>query len=246
MVMRHEPRRALLLCALLSSALATLPASAAEIRGIVSANAKQRVAWANVSVVGSRLGAITDEKGRFRISGVPAGVRILHIESLEFPAFDDTVMVAEGKTRELKIAMNLWSPKPPPPNQRFEARVGADCGSPPARDRAGIRRESATNLAGESSVEIDTRAPWEFVVRYQLNKPGTPIVIEVVDSSGKAVRQLAKGLGKRSAELSWDGRTDAGYDLPPGNYRFRFVTTAGTVELGGCLRAIFYPVRVKS
>jgi flagellar basal-body rod modification protein FlgD len=46
--------------------------------------------------------------------------------------------------------------------------------------------------------------------------------VEVLDVAGRHVRTLAAGrLGSGAREISFDGRDDAGRDLPPGVYRVR-------------------------
>lgn len=71
------------------------------------------VAYANVSLTGTRLGALTDEQGGFVLTGIPAGRLTLRIQMLGGPPLIEDLDLAPGDTlrRTYRIA--------PPARDRF-------------------------------------------------------------------------------------------------------------------------------
>ncbi|HEY9225170.1 MAG TPA: SusC/RagA family TonB-linked outer membrane protein [Gemmatimonadaceae bacterium] len=80
---------------------------AGRITGIVTDSATTRpLSGANVSVAGTRLGAATDEEGRYTINGVPAGTLTLDVRRLGFKAVTRPgVAVTAGGTATVNIAL---------------------------------------------------------------------------------------------------------------------------------------------
>lgn len=71
----------------------------------------------------------------------------------------------------------------------------------------------------------------QTVVRYELGAAAT-YAIRIHDARGRCVRHLAAGPATRgSAEITWDGRDDAGRALPTGTYLARLVTDTSTSSL---------------
>ena len=67
-------------------------------------------------------------------------------------------------------------------------------------------------------------------VRYELPDPAR-VEAEVVDVHGRRVRQLRHGLENGGWHtLRWDGRDDAGRDLPNGTYFYRIATGGAQVS----------------
>lgn len=58
-----------------------------------------------VYVVGEDLGAVTDERGRFRIPEAPAGARVIRAEGLGYGTGEAPVTVVAGSTTEIVIAL---------------------------------------------------------------------------------------------------------------------------------------------
>jgi flagellar hook assembly protein FlgD len=66
------------------------------------------------------------------------------------------------------------------------------------------------------------------MIRYTLPKP-TVVTIEVFDAAGGLVRRLGEGHRPAGAfSTPWDGRDDAGRELPTGVYFARVVTGEGS------------------
>jgi len=69
------------------------------IRGVVEHGFdREPAAYGNVMILGSRLGAMTDEAGRFRLVEVPAGRVVLMILLPGDPRTLDTLQVIAGET----------------------------------------------------------------------------------------------------------------------------------------------------
>ena len=59
-----------------------------------------------VYVVGVDVGAVTDERGRFRIPEAPAGSRVIRAEGLGYSASEASVTVVAGETAEITMALH--------------------------------------------------------------------------------------------------------------------------------------------
>jgi hypothetical protein len=75
----------------------------------------------------------------------------------------------------------------------------------------------------------------ETKIAFRLTTPDE-VGLEVYDATGRRVRGLASGaMPAGSHEIRWDGRDDAGTDLPPGVY-FHRLRTDGTEESSRIVR----------
>src|SRR5207249_3072212 len=92
----------LLFCPLALAILAprsVLAQSTGTIRGRVLDTGGQRpIADAQISVVGTQLGAITNAAGEYVVSNVPSGPRQVRVRRIGFRAEDRTVSVTAGGT----------------------------------------------------------------------------------------------------------------------------------------------------
>ena len=70
----------------------------ARITGVVTSDQGTPVAGAQVVVEGTALGALTSDDGRYSISGVPAGSRVVRAQRIGFAPQTQTVTVADGAT----------------------------------------------------------------------------------------------------------------------------------------------------
>ena len=94
-----ESSVALLFVLLLSPAAEDDRADTGVLRGIVTEWASKRpLPFANVILLGSRLGAMTDESGRFMISGIPSGTVQVMVRAIGYPALIDAFKIAAGET----------------------------------------------------------------------------------------------------------------------------------------------------
>lgn len=65
---------------------------------VVEAQTLEPVQGAQVTIQGSQLGALTDEEGQYRITGVPAGEQSVRVRLLGYRAATRTVTVTSGET----------------------------------------------------------------------------------------------------------------------------------------------------
>jgi TonB-linked SusC/RagA family outer membrane protein len=99
--------KGLLLLAMLIAAPRALLAQTGRVAGAVRDSATdQPIASANVTLVGTRLGAVTGPDGRFTISNVPAGSYQLRAQRIGFGARTRPVTVVSGETATLTIPMS--------------------------------------------------------------------------------------------------------------------------------------------
>src|SRR5215211_1645815 len=89
-----------------SSRSATAQVATGRITGTVtdSANATP-VAGANVTVMGTRLGAVAGAGGRFTVADVPAGTQRVRVTRLGFSPVEATVEVAAGQVATLTVTL---------------------------------------------------------------------------------------------------------------------------------------------
>src|SRR5439155_18541651 len=62
-------------------------------------------AFANVIVLGTKLGTMTDETGTFRIAGVPVGAVKIKVQAIGFEAAIQDVKVDAGATTTVNFAL---------------------------------------------------------------------------------------------------------------------------------------------
>ena len=95
-----------LLVAAAPAALGAQPAArgTARVQGVVTSN-NAPVGNAQVSLVGTRYGALSDNDGRYSINGVPAGSYTMRVQRIGFAPLTRPVTVADGQTVEANLAI---------------------------------------------------------------------------------------------------------------------------------------------
>src|SRR5262245_45953751 len=92
---------ATLLWVSLAAAQAGAPAAPAapggKIRGKVVSKGGEAVSFANVIVVDTKQGKMTDENGNYVIAGVPAGSHTVKVQSISFGELTQTINVQAGQ-----------------------------------------------------------------------------------------------------------------------------------------------------
>ena len=191
--------------ALSLAAASTAPTPAAQLEGVVTfASTGSPAAGANVSVVGTALGAQSGPDGRFQISGVAAGTIDVRVTLVGYaPHVERGVVLREGETTRLDVRLDVGtvevvvagegaasgstvrfrtdgiaSPMSPPPP------AAAPVSGAPARGVAGsVATESADGMTirgGRSeSVElhggvVDTEAPSDDVEAGEAREADAP------------------------------------------------------------------------
>ncbi|MGH7127211.1 MAG: TonB-dependent receptor domain-containing protein, partial [Planctomycetaceae bacterium] len=105
---RRPLRRAVRKLAALAGATAALltlaPADAeaqatGSVRGtVIEATTQRPLSGVQVSIVGTQRGGLTDTRGAFLVTGVPAGAATVRVESIGYRAVEQAVTVAAGET----------------------------------------------------------------------------------------------------------------------------------------------------
>lgn len=91
--------------------LASAPLRAQEVAprgtldGVVTDTSLAPLAGASTWILGTKLEVNTDDNGRFRITGIPAGTYIVVIRKLGYAPFSSTVSVAVGDTTRASFAL---------------------------------------------------------------------------------------------------------------------------------------------
>lgn len=73
---------------------------------VVERLSEQPLVGVSISVVGTSLGAITDQNGRFHIDGVPAGTATIRAQTIGYSASDREVTVTDGEVARVTIRMS--------------------------------------------------------------------------------------------------------------------------------------------
>jgi TonB-linked SusC/RagA family outer membrane protein len=96
--------------AMLTSGAVAHAQQTGTIRGTVTDSAAHSaIAGVQVNVVGSRLGAVTNNSGEYVIRAVPAGAATVSAQRLGFSPVQRTITVVGGDTLRLNLAMNAVS-----------------------------------------------------------------------------------------------------------------------------------------
>ena len=89
--------------------------------------------------------------------------------------------------------------------------------------------ERLGDLALRNILAIPNPSTGQVLILYRLQRAAV-VTLEIFDASGAVVRRLAEGQQPAGAHVTrWDGRNDAGEQLPSGAYFTRIETPAGVV-----------------
>ncbi len=138
---------AAILAAVITPALGSAQQTSGTITGTVIDRASQRpIADVQVSVVGTQRGAITDQNGRYRIVGVPAGTQQLRVRRVGYASTTLPVTVVAGQPATADFAVAAAAA------QLQEVTVNAITG------QVQRRQESGTNI-GNINVDSLPKGP---------------------------------------------------------------------------------------
>src|SRR6266487_2352085 len=91
-------------CLLLAPA--AIAGTTGKLTGVVRSEKKEVLPGVNIRVIGQRLGAITDDQGRYTIIGIPAGVLSVQASLIGYTAqTTENVTIAPDFTTELNITL---------------------------------------------------------------------------------------------------------------------------------------------
>jgi carboxypeptidase family protein len=132
MILRIATSAILALLVSAASALGQTRAAGAVIDGIVTDSNLVRLSAATVSIVGTTTEVTTDERGHFRISGIPSGRVMLMIRRIGFVSLPSVLEVVAGDTLRSSFALERVVPQldtvtvaariPDSPLKEFEER----------------------------------------------------------------------------------------------------------------------------
>lgn len=72
---------------------------------VVDATTGMPVPYIQVFIADANVGALTDERGRFRVADVPTGTRVVRAEGLGYRPSETQVSVSEGTTTEIALSL---------------------------------------------------------------------------------------------------------------------------------------------
>jgi hypothetical protein len=91
------------------SAQPEAPRATGRVAGTVLGEGGRPVPGAQVLVVGTRLGTVTDDQGKYNVGGVPTGAQSVRVQRIGFTPREQPVTVAAGRWRR---STSRSSPRP--------------------------------------------------------------------------------------------------------------------------------------
>ena len=76
-----------------------------EIRGKVTDQSDSPMPFATVAIKGTQKGVLTDEKGRFSISNIPEGVKVIRFSFTGFAPREESIQISPNKISEINIQL---------------------------------------------------------------------------------------------------------------------------------------------
>lgn len=176
------------------------------------------VAYANVLVLGTKLGGQTDEKGRFEIRRVPAGSHSIRVLAMGYDPITQAIQVDAGAEQHLHLVLGsakkvVGSPRPGPP-QFHVSESDSDLVA-----RANCQGGSF-EVAGSNQVTID----------YQIVPGPAFLTVTILDSLQTPVRAFPR---RRMSDgrIIWDGKDERRIPVPEGRYQVRFDMDHGSTSV---------------
>jgi Carboxypeptidase regulatory-like domain len=187
------------------------------------------IPFANVFVIGTRLGAMTDESGRFRVSRIPAGLHKLCVVSVGFARESLDVFVPARGVADTTIELGFPDDRPlvdlEPPDETVldlirhagEVRIYRLDGARPFVGAASFEPQADASHIGGWYVAREIRAP-----------------------SKGWVRKLKRAVGSRTSYIHGRGRWSSCGADPEFGFRFRRGNAMADVEIrDDCNRVLF-------
>ena len=202
------------------------------IQGRVTDGNSTGLEGAQVKIAGISIGAMTNERGEFTLSGVPLGDRRLEVRRIGFDMATDTVTVAAGRTATADIVIR-------PSTTTLSSVVVTGSGSEQGRRAAGSARAPAPVPAREAAPrEAAAKTQSNAIGCYELgitsNNPGQPArtalvrIPRRVALDGEIVPASAEGGWYRARDLAPTGAMPNGVWRPVGADGVEVEWTYGT------------------
>ena len=164
--------------------VAASPAAAQQgvVTGTVTNQANQPQVGVQVRVVGTELGAFTDEEGQYRITGVPAGEQTIRASRIGMAASTQTVTVAAGETVTVNLVVR-------------EAAIDLD--AIVVTGTAGLReaRAQGAQVARINAAELTEVAPITSISELMQARTAGVSITQSSGTSGTAQRIRIRGGG---------------------------------------------------
>jgi hypothetical protein len=197
-----------------------------------------------VHVVHTRLQARTGGDGRFTIPFVPIGHQQVAVRAPGHAEFFLPATVHEGMNtigtltlqpempvvqgeRTLVTARYLEAPSP------YAFAFGVDC-FPELGDSTTfglVTRVDSITSWGSCWAEARRQ---KIALGYKPARYLSALSVTVIGSAGREIKRLRSGPAGTGSEREWDGRDEAGVEVPFGPYRVVFATAHDSVAFGFC------------
>jgi len=161
-----------------------LAQGAGRILGQVQGGTGEPLPGASVMVVGTELGTVTDQEGRFLLMNVPAGEHQIRVERLGFRSYTETVNISAGQTATLSVQLR-------------EAPLQLDEVVVTGQVATSARREIGSSIATVSSTQLETAPISNVSQMLQSRAPGVTIM-----SGGGQVGQGARIILRGATSVS--------------------------------------------
>ena len=198
-----------LLLAVRTASAAPVADSTGTVVGEVLAGGKP-VAYANVIALGTRMGTVTDTKGRFLIKNLPLGEQSLRVVMMGYNPVTRSIHVVSGASSPVRIILAggqiVSGYQLPFYLSTDDSMFGARTECPGGRFQIAI-----------SDV---------FAIDYWMTPSPGFLVIEILDRDGTIVRSFPRRRVSQG-RVEWDGKGSKGQLVPKGMYQVRFTTDSG-------------------
>jgi TonB-dependent starch-binding outer membrane protein SusC len=136
---------------------------------VTSQQTGQPVANAQVTIVGSNRGTLTDARGMFQLVGVPAGAHQVRVASIGYRAETQGIQVSSGEATRLDVTLSV-------------SAVALDEVVVTGQATGTARREIGTSIATVDAAALETAPVQNFSQMLQARAPG----VHVLPGGGKA------------------------------------------------------------
>src|SRR5262249_39042568 len=126
------------------------PAGTGVVTGVITDARNKPVEFANVVVLGTRIGAMTDLNGNFRLTQVPVGTAEIQVQTLGYEKQVQSVEVSPGATATL--AFNVGEPRAVQQIEEIQVRAGRGTDT---KSSSSVQSLSVETL---SQLPVDNRA----------------------------------------------------------------------------------------
>lgn len=146
---------------------------------VVDGRTQQPIAGAQVMVVGSTRGGVTNAAGRYLIPGVPAGDHTVQVQMLGYASAQQTVTLAEGSTAQANFELN-------------ERAIALDAVVVTGTAQGSARREIGTAVSTISSAELES-APITSVTEALQSRVAGMTIMPSGGNAGQGSRIVLRG-----------------------------------------------------